>query len=105
MTLNKMALVAIAFSAISVTAYGADQKSDKAGKSGATSFQKVDADGNGAISMDEARSVPGLSGEFAKADKNGDGQLSKSEYEAAVKGMGKSSKKSSSKSAEKTGEK
>lgn len=93
--LNRVTLVAFALSAISLAAYGADQKSEKAGaKGGATSFQKIDADGNGAVSMDEARSVPGL--DFAKADKNGDGQLSKSEYESATKGKEKSGKSGSS---------
>ena len=90
----KTVLAACVLSAISLTAYGAEQKADKssaAGKS-ASSFQKADADGNGAISMDEARSVSGLADNFAKADKNGDGQLSKSEYESAVKSKGKTSK-------------
>lgn len=90
---NRVAVVVFALSAISVSAYGADQKADKSAKSGATSFQTVDADGNGAISMDEARAVSGL--DFAKADKNGDGQLSKSEFESATKAQGKSEKKSS----------
>lgn len=75
--------VAIALSAMSFVAFGAGDKSDKSGKS---TFQSADADGNGAISMDEARSVPGLADKFARADKNGDGQLSKSEYESALKG-------------------
>lgn len=83
----KMA-VALALSAMSFVAFGAGEKADKAGadKSGKSTFQSADADGNGAISMDEARSVPGLADKFAQADKNGDGQLSKSEYESAVKG-------------------
>ena len=80
--------IAIALSAMSFVAFGAGEKGDKSGKS---TFQSADADGNGAISMDEARSVPGLADKFAQADKNGDGQLSKSEYESAVKG-GKSKK-------------
>lgn len=75
--------VAIALSAMSFVAFGAGEKADKGAKS---TFQTADADGNGAISMDEARSVPGLADKFAQADKNGDGQLSKSEYESAVKG-------------------
>lgn len=76
----KMAIAVLALSAVSFVAYGAGDKSGKA-----TSFQTADADGNGAISMDEARTVPGLADKFAQADKNGDGQLSKSEYESAVK--------------------
>lgn len=91
---TKAVLAAFVLSAISLTAYGAEQKADKgsAGGKSATTFQKADADGNGAISMDEARSVSGLADNFAKADKNGDGQLSKSEYESAVKSKGKTSK-------------
>lgn len=89
--------VAIALSAMSFVAFGAGDKADKssADKSGKSTFQSADADGNGAISMEEARSVPGLADKFAQADKNGDGQLSKSEYESAVKGAkAKSSEKS-----------
>jgi len=75
--------VAVVLSAASFVAFGG--VGDKADKGAKSSFQTADADGNGAISMDEARSVPGLAERFAKADKNGDGQLSKSEYESAVK--------------------
>lgn len=76
--------VAIALSAMSFVAFAAGEKADKSSKS--STFQTADADGNGAISMDEARTVPGLADKFAQADKNGDGQLSKSEYESALKG-------------------
>lgn len=92
----KTMVAAIALSAISVVAYGAEKSgAEKSGKA-STSFKTADSDGNGAISMDEARSVPGLAEKFAEADKNGDGQLSKSEYEAAVKG-GKAKKSEQSK--------
>ncbi len=84
----KMVAAAVAMSAFSAVAFGAGEKAGSQG-----TFKTHDADGNGAISMDEARSVPGLSEKFSKADKNGDGQLSKSEYESAVKG-GKSESKS-----------
>lgn len=88
----KMVVAAVAMSAISAVAFGA--AGDKSGKQG--SFKQHDADGNGAISMEEARAVPGLSEKFSKADKNGDGQLSKSEYESAAKGgKEKSGQKSS----------
>lgn len=83
--------VAMALSAMSLVAFGAGEKADKGAKS---TFQTVDADGNGAISMEEARAVPGLAEKFAQADKNGDGQLSKSEYESAMKG-GKAKKSES----------
>jgi len=77
----KMVVAAVAMSAVSIVAFGAGEKGGKHG-----TFKTHDADGNGAISMEEARSVPGLSEKFSSADKNGDGQLSKSEYESAVKG-------------------
>lgn len=85
----KAVLVMCLLSAVPLTAHaGAGDKAGAAKSS--TSFQKADTDGNGAISMDEARSVSGLADNFAKADKNGDGQLSKSEYESAVKSKGTS---------------
>jgi hypothetical protein len=48
-------------------------------------FKTADADSSGAVSADEARSVAGLAENFASYDKNGDGQLSRSEYESAKK--------------------
>lgn len=91
MMIYKTVIAAIALSGLSAVAYAAQDKADK-GSAKASSFQTADSDGNGAISMDEARSVPGLAENFAKADKNGDGQLSKSEYESALKGSGKAKK-------------
>ena len=86
------AAFAFALSAVSVATLAAD-KSSKANEW--PSFNKVDTDGNGAISMDEARAVPGLADTFAQYDKNNDGQLSKSEYESAKKAAHKSASKSS----------
>ncbi len=51
----------------------------------APAFEEVDADANGSISAEEAASVEGL--DFATADTNGDGSLSKEEYEAATAAM------------------
>lgn len=80
--LNRLLVVALATAAFTVTAYAAqEEKGAKAGEW--ASFQKVDTDGNGMISKEEAGSVQGL--DFSKADRNNDGQLSKSEYEAARK--------------------
>lgn len=105
-----------ALSSFAVATYAADSSSGAAGSSGKSSateksssgasgssssrekwpsFKKVDADSNGAISMDEARSIPGLADSFTQYDKNNDGQLSKSEYESAQKAH-KSGKSSSS---------
>lgn len=53
------------------------------------SFRKADSDSNGVISMDEARSVRGLGETLADHDKNGDGRLSRSEYETAKRAAGR----------------
>ncbi|GEM_PF-5450780 len=88
--------VVFALSAVSMTAFAAEGKSSKSGEW--PTFKKADADSNGAVSMDEAKAVPGLSDNFTQYDKNGDGQLSRSEYESAKKSASKSSGKSSSSS-------
>jgi len=49
----------------------------------APAFEDVDMNKDGAITADEAASVEGL--DMASADTNGDGMLSKDEYEAAAK--------------------
>ena len=85
------AVVAATMVCASAVGLAAGEQKGAASK-GTTSFQKVDTDANGAISMDEARAVPGLADNFTKADKNGDGQLSKSEYESAMKGQNKAKK-------------
>lgn len=90
---TKAVILALAVTALPLAAQAAE-KGEKASKDWPT-FKKVDADNNGAISMDEARTVSGLSESFAPYDKNGDGQLSKSEYESAKKAQ-KSAGKSSS---------
>lgn len=46
-------------------------------------FEDVDRNKDGAITADEAAGVEGL--DMAAADANGDGMLSKKEYEAAAK--------------------
>lgn len=74
-------LFALGLSSVAVTATAAQGKDKKDWPS----FRKADADNNGAISQDEARSVTGLGDSFAQYDKNSDGQLSRSEYESAKK--------------------
>jgi len=49
----------------------------------APAFEDVDRNKDGAITADEAAGVEGL--DMASADTNGDGMLSKDEYEAAAK--------------------
>lgn len=80
---TKSVILALAVTALPLAAQAAE-KSEKASKDW-PSFKKVDADNNGAISQDEARTVSGLSEGMTSHDKNGDGQLSKSEYESAKK--------------------
>lgn len=46
-------------------------------------FQDVDRNKDGAITADEAAAVEGL--DMTSADANGDGKLTKAEYEAAAK--------------------
>lgn len=83
---TKTVVLAVALSALPLaTLYAADV--DKKAKEWPT-FKKADADNNGNISMDEARTVgTGLADNFAQYDKNSDGQLSRSEYESAKKGQ------------------
>lgn len=45
-------------------------------------FEDVDQNGDGVISQEEAQTVEGL--DFAAADTNQDGQLSREEYTAAM---------------------
>lgn len=45
-------------------------------------WEDADTNGDGEISREEAERSPSLSGLFSKADKNGDGVLRKEEYEA-----------------------
>lgn len=72
-----------AVSAFSLCAFAAQD-----GKEWPT-FREADADNSGAISIDEAQEMPGVSQGFSRYDKNGDGQLSRSEYESAKKGAAK----------------
>ncbi len=55
-----------------------------AGESGAT-FDTLDANKDGRISMPEASADPKLVESFSTADKNGDGYLDNSEYENSAK--------------------
>lgn len=77
--LSTFLVAVLATSAWTLTAHAAQEQKGKPGEW--ASFQKVDADGSGMISKEEASAVQGL--DFSKADRNNDGQLSKSEYEAA----------------------
>lgn len=101
--LGKAGLFAVALSALSLTAYGAETsprgavKSDQPAASGAAgtpstgavdrswgSFSDVDKNRDGFVDQSEAAAVPGLS--FMSYDADGDQRLSEQEYEAARRG-------------------
>ncbi len=48
---------------------------------------KVDTDADGFVTLSEAKQVNGLPEAFSQADKNADGKLDASEYEAAMKAI------------------
>jgi len=53
-----------------------------AGGSGNVSFQKLDTNRDGQISLDEAKKSPEVSKMFGQADANRDGKLDSSEFSA-----------------------
>lgn len=55
-----------------------------AGQTASASFDTLDANKDGRISMPEASADPKLVESFSSADKNGDGYLDSSEYESAA---------------------
>jgi hypothetical protein len=67
-----------------ISAEGDKTKPQPAGESGAT-FDTLDANKDGRISMPEASADPKLVESFSTADKNGDGYLDSSEYENSAK--------------------
>ena len=64
---------------VGVAAEGKKQPATPAGQSG--SFDTLDANKDGRISMPEASADPKLVESFSAADKNGDGYLDNSEYD------------------------
>lgn len=101
--IGKAGVLAVALSALSFTAYAAETgrgpvQSDQPAATGTApggagsatvregwpSFSQLDQDGTGFITQQEAASVSDLN--FMSADTDGDGRLSRSEYEAAMRG-------------------
>jgi len=52
------------------------------GAAGGKMFQKLDADGNGTVNLEEARA--GQNRWFARLDANGDGTISREEFQATA---------------------
>jgi len=88
----KKILIAVALSTVSALAVAADShgaatQSKAAKNSAVPTFEKLDKNHDGKISVDEAKTVPGLSAVFGRADEDGNGTLSKSEYDSITRGM------------------
>lgn len=66
------------------TQQDANAAAPAAASGGAQTWQSVDADGDGAISKQEAQVNAGLSQIFDQADGDGDGKLTTDEYKAYV---------------------
>jgi Ca2+-binding EF-hand superfamily protein len=62
-----------------------DKTSAKAAPDQAISFDALDANKDGRISMPEASADASLVEAFSKADKNGDGYLDNAEYQSVAK--------------------
>jgi Ca2+-binding EF-hand superfamily protein len=87
----KTRLLATAVAALIPLAALADDSKTKpapkaeAGQTASASFDTLDANKDGRISMPEASADPKLVESFSTADKNGDGYLDSSEYESAAR--------------------
>lgn len=89
---NAKWILAIAFSAASSLALAAGETADKpmeqtgagGGAAGATSFSDLDKDSSGYIESGEAAGATGL--DMSSADTDGDGKLSRTEFESAMQG-------------------
>jgi Ca2+-binding EF-hand superfamily protein len=83
--MNKLLATAIAI--IPLAGLAAEGQKTKPAQSGETnlSFDTLDANKDGRISMPEASADPKLVETFSTADKNGDGYLDSSEYENGAK--------------------
>ncbi len=74
--MNIKTLCAVALTTISASAFAVDMPD----------FTSIDINADGAISLEEAKSVEGLEQAFMMADLNKDGQLDEAEYEELLHG-------------------
>ena len=82
----KITLLAAIVASIPLAAVAADKtKASKPEATPAVSFDTLDANKDGRISMPEASADPKLVETFSAADKNGDGYLDSAEYQGAAK--------------------
>jgi hypothetical protein len=85
--MNNKLLAAAVLASIPLAGFAADggktQPATPAGQSG--SFDMLDANKDGRISMPEASADPKLVETFSTADKNGDGYLDSDEFDARTK--------------------
>jgi Ca2+-binding EF-hand superfamily protein len=72
----------VAAALVSLAGVAAEQTATPAGHTG--SFDTLDANKDGRISMPEASADPSLVEMFSTADKNGDGYLDNAEYDNSV---------------------
>jgi hypothetical protein len=78
-------VAALATLLASAAAFGADPSTDKAGAENALpDFSTLDANGDGAISKDEAREQSWVASRFGELDGDKNGKLSGDEYKNAV---------------------
>jgi Ca2+-binding EF-hand superfamily protein len=80
--MKKYTLTALALMTVSGLAWAA---------SGAASFQELDANRDGQITLDEAKKAPEVKEKFTQADANKDGKLDAAEF-AALETMPKDKK-------------
>ena len=86
----KLRLLAAAVALVPLAGFAAGDKGDNKAMSKAPadqpiSFEALDANKDGRISMPEASADPRLVEAFSTADKNGDGYLDSTEYQSVAK--------------------
>lgn len=81
--MNTKLLAAAAIAMIPLAGFAAEGDKSTPSPSGAT-FDTLDANKDGRISMPEASADPSLVETFSTADKNGDGYLDNSEFESSA---------------------